>query len=92
MSHSTVFQSVRTNRLNVIKHSLGLGRILPPARFESETPKSALTVQPCSRTRTCMDLCLDLPGQCSQVLKLGVGCEGGALYIYDNSLCHLWLL
>ena len=92
MSHSTVFQSYQDKWLNVMKHSLGLGRILPPARFNLRPhgPKSgALTVRPCSRICTCMDLCLDLPGQCNQVLKLGVGREGGALYIYDNSL---WLL
>ena len=34
------FSHIRSNRLNVMKHSLGLGGILPPARFESETPWS----------------------------------------------------
>ena len=62
-----------------MNYSLGLGRIFlqPDLNLRLHGPKSeALIVQPCSCTRTCMDLCLDLPGQCSQVLKLGVGCEG----------------
>ena len=57
----------------------GLGRILTPARFKSETPLSEIGSTNCipwSYFRTCKDLSLDLPGHGSQVFKLGDRYEG----------------
>lgn len=72
-----------------MKHSLGLGRILPPARLESETPWSEIRSTNCSamQSHRYMQGFMAISAWTMQSgLKLGVGCEGGALYIYANSL------